>query len=81
MKKKLEELKIYKEQLDTIEEKTAVKYLDELEKDLNMDNYDKTHAAILVLDNETKKEADFSEFSSGSNDDFQTIESDEDLPF
>lgn len=31
--------------------------------------------------NETKKEADFSEFSSGSNDDFQTIESDEDLPF
>ena len=52
----LEELKIYKEQLDTIEEKTAVKYLDELENDLNMDNYDKTHAAILVLDNETKKE-------------------------
>ena len=52
----LEELKIYKEQLDTIEEKTAVKYLDELENDLNMDNYDKTYAAILVLDNETKKE-------------------------
>ena len=53
----LEKLKIYKEQLDTIEEKTAVKYLDELENDLNMDNYDKTYAAILVLDNETKKEA------------------------
>lgn len=52
----LEELKIYKEQLDTIEEKTAVKYLDELENDLNMGNYDKTYAAILVLDNETKKE-------------------------
>ena len=46
----------------------------ESKKDSMQSSYDNTATA-------TKKEADFSEFSSGSNDDFQTIESDEDLPF
>ena len=46
----------------------------ESKKDSSQSSYDNTATTA-------KKEADFSEFSSGSNDDFQTIESDEDLPF
>lgn len=51
----LEELALYKEKLDVIEEEYASKALDTLENKLNMDNYDEAFQAINVLDNVTKR--------------------------
>ena len=51
----LEELALYKEKLDVIEEEYASKALDTLENKLNMDNYDEAFKAINVLDNATKR--------------------------
>lgn len=51
----IEELAIYKEKLDTIEEEYAKKTLDTLEKKLTMDNYNNASAAVNILDNETIK--------------------------
>ena len=51
----IEELAIYKEKLDTIEEEYAKKTLDTLEKKLTMDNYNNAYDAVNILDNETIK--------------------------
>lgn len=51
----LEELSIYKEKLDIIEEEYAVTCLDNLENKLDMNTYDEALAAINVLDNASKK--------------------------
>lgn len=51
----LEELSIYKEKLDVIEEEYAITCLDNLENKLNMDAYDEALKAIHVLDNAAKK--------------------------
>lgn len=51
----IEELAIYKEKLDTIEEEYAKETLDTLEKSLTMDNYNNASAAVNILDNETIK--------------------------
>lgn len=53
----IEELAIYKEKLDTIEEEYAKETLDTLEKKLTMDNYNNAYAAVNILDNETIKMA------------------------
>ena len=52
----LEELKIYKEKLDIIEEENATKALEKLEQNLNMNNYSEASRAISVLDNTIKIE-------------------------
>lgn len=51
----LEELKVYKEKLDVIEDENARKSLETLAQKLNMDNYDAAVSAINVLDNVTKR--------------------------
>lgn len=53
--KYLEELELYKQKLDVIEEEYALNCLTILENNLNMNNYDEAVNAINVLDNETKR--------------------------